>query len=85
VFEGVRAGAPGLETRKSAFVLVAVSENDRSMFCGPPLPPLGRGPYEFQDDSPDENPVEGVYAEMVDVGVYVTVPSGASYGPAGYV
>jgi hypothetical protein len=39
------------------------------MLCGPPLPPLGLGPYEFQDDNPDEKPVDGVYADMVEVGV----------------
>jgi hypothetical protein len=60
VFEGVRAGTPGRETRASVDAFEAVSEKDRSMFCGPPLPPRGRGAYEFQDERPDENPVEGV-------------------------
>ena len=69
MLDGVRRGAPGLERRRSDVALVAVSENDRSMPCGPPLPPLGLGPYVFQDDSPDEKPVDGVYAETVEVGV----------------
>ena len=43
-----------------------------------PLPPLGRGPYEFQDDSPDEKPLEGVYAETEDVGVKFIADSAGS-------
>ena len=69
MFDGVRRGAPGLDKRGSEVVLVTFSENDRSMFWGPPLPPLGLGPYEFQDDIPDEKGVDGVYAETVEVGV----------------
>jgi hypothetical protein len=58
VLDGVLKGAPGL--RRSAAVPGAWSDNDRSMPASPPpLPFLGREPYEFQEDNA-EIPLDGV-------------------------
>lgn len=61
MFEGVRKGPVGLAPRSSVGAGCASPENVLSIVDElAPLPPLGRGPYEFQDDRPDEKPLEGV-------------------------
>jgi hypothetical protein len=77
--EGVRKGPIGLELRSSDGAGCDSAENVLSMVDGlAPLPPLGLGPYGFQDDRPDEKPLEGVYAEIEDVGVKLIADSAGS-------